>query len=157
MKRIVSVLLVMVLCIALLVPYTAHGAADDYISSNKSTFSYGEFMEIVYKFAEPDPTRWVCVYKGSDTVSNMVFTYPATSTVISGYYMPWLGVSLNGHQVSDAFEPGNYIMKVMHIPEGGNYMDANNFSTGADSNLTYSFNVTAVRFSQFGDCRCTTG
>lgn len=143
MKRIGSVLLVMVLCVALLVPLTASGAGDEYISSNKSTFVYGEYMEVVYKFAEADPTRWVCVYKGSDAVSNMVFTYPATSTVISGYYMPWLGVALNGHQVSDAFEPGNYIMKVMHIPEGGNYMDANNFSTGADSNITYSFTVTA--------------
>ncbi len=143
MKRIGSLLLVMVLCVALLVPFTASGADDEYISSNKSTFLYGEYMEVIYKFEEPDATRWVCVYKGSDVVSNMVFTYPATSTVISGYYLPWLGVPLNGHQVSNAFEPGNYIMKVMHIPENGNYMDANNFSTGSDSDITYSFTVTA--------------
>ena len=142
MKRVISLFLTVVLCVALCMPFTVSGA-DEYISSNKTTFVYGEYMELKYKFADADPTRWVCIYKGSVATANMVYTYPATVTVISGYYLPQQGVPVNGYQKNNAFEPGSYVAKVMYIPEGGNYMDANNFSTGAKSDITYSFTVTA--------------
>ncbi|MBR5280801.1 MAG: hypothetical protein IKU26_07550 [Clostridia bacterium] len=142
MKRVISLFLTVVMCVALCLPCTVNGA-DEYSKLTKSTYAYGEYMEIAYKFSDADPTRWVCVYKNSVSVSNMVFVYPATVFAISGYFIPQLGIPVNGYQVSNAFEPGNYVMKVMYIPEGGNYADANNFSTGAKSDLTYSFTVTA--------------
>lgn len=141
MKRVVSVFLVMILCMALCLPFTVSGT-EEYSKLDKSTYVYGEYMELIYKFAERDGTRWVCIYKDSVATSNMVYTYPATEPTISGYYLPQQGVPVNGYQKSNAFEPGSYIAKVMYL-SGDNYMDANNFSTGAKSDITFSFTVTA--------------
>lgn len=144
MKRILLSFLTMVLCLSLCLPYMANGASQgDSISLGKSTYMSGEYMEIIYNFTEPDGERWVCVYKDSCQVSNMVFAYPATVYNISGYYLPNVGVGVNGYQKTTMLTPGNYLLKVMYIPEGGNYMDAANFSEGKLSHLTYSFKITA--------------
>ncbi len=142
MKRVVSVLLVAVFCMTLLLPFTVSGA-EEYSKLGKSTYVYGEYMELIYKFDDRDATRWVCIYKGSVATGNMVYVYPATEPAISGYYLPQQGVPVNGYQKSNAFQPGSYIAKVMYIPVDGNYMDANNFATGTKSDITFSFTVTA--------------
>ncbi len=143
MKRIVSVLLVLVLCMTLLIPFTVNGAGSEYIKLGKTSYLSGEYMEIIYNFTDADPTRWICLYKDSAVASNMVFAMSATVLSISGYFMPSVCVGVNGYQQTSLLEPGNYLIKVMYIPTDGNYSDANNFSTGAKSNLTYSFKVTA--------------
>lgn len=142
MKRVVSVLLVVVFCMTLLLPCAVNGA-EEYIKFGKSTYQSGEYMEIVYKFEDADPTRWICIYKGGTDTAHMVAVIPATVLSISGFYFPIVGVGVNGHQHTNPLEPGNYTMKVMHIPEGGNYMDPANFSTGDKSDITNTFTITA--------------
>ncbi len=144
MKRIISVLLVVVFCVTLLLPATVWGTErEEYIKLDKSTYLSGEYMEILYEFQEGDATRWICFYKGTQQASNMVLAMTATARIASNMFVPNVAVGMNGRNRFTPLEPGSYLMKIMYLPEGGDHTVAASFTEGEKSNLTYSFTVTA--------------
>lgn len=144
MKRIISLMLAMVFCVALFLPSFASGTErEEFIKLDKSTYLSGEYMEILYEFQEGDLTRWICFYKGSQQASNMVLAMTATARIASNMFVPNVAVGMNGRNRFTPLEPGSYLMKIMYLPEGGDHTVAANFTEGEKSNLTYSFTVTA--------------
>lgn len=144
MKRIISAILTMVFCITLLLPAMVRGAErEEYIKTDKSTYLSGEYMEFIYEFTEADPNRWICMYKGTVQATNMVFATTATSRIASNVYAPNISVGMNGQNRTTPLSAGNYLMKVMYLPEGANYEDASVFVEGEKSHLTYAFTVNA--------------
>lgn len=145
MKRVISVFLVMIFCVALFLPSMASDTAprEEFIKLDKATYLSGEFMEIIYEFTEADPNRWICMYKNSAQASNMVLAMTATARLVSNMFMPNVAVGVNGRERTTVLEPGAYLIKVMYLPEGGDHTVAANFTEGEKSDLTYSFTVAA--------------
>ena len=144
MKRLISLMLVMVFCVALFLPSFASGTErEEFIKLDKATYLSGEFMELIYEFTEADPNCWICMYKGTAQASNMVFATTATSRLASNVYVPIISVGMNGQDRTTPLSAGNYIMKVMYLPEGANHEDASVFVEGERSTITYAFTVNA--------------
>lgn len=62
MKRLISLMLAMVFCVALFLPSFASGTErEEYIKLDKTTYLSGEFMELIYEFTEEESNRWICI------------------------------------------------------------------------------------------------
>ena len=143
MRRVMCLLLTLIMSVSLAVPFTT-GAADvreEFIRTDKSTYEVGEMVEIQYEFDGSDTTRWICFYKESVSVGNMVYAMTAGALRASNTFAPITTLGMNGTDTSALTQSGTYIMKVMYIEGETTDVAAADFKSGDKSTMTYTFSI----------------